>query len=76
MYLTDYLNLLFGFSEDSEMFWNEVLLVRASHYYQIDYNDFKEIDLKVNSLYYAFFDLTGIEEVEVIRYHSKCYGED
>jgi hypothetical protein len=32
-HLIDFLNLLFGESEESSAFWNDVLLVRASLYY-------------------------------------------
>lgn len=65
------MNLLFGNSEESEVFWNEILLVRASQYYQLDLNDFKEIDLKVNALYYSFLDLTQIQEIPVFKYHAQ-----
>lgn len=71
VHLVDFLNLLFGESQESTVFWNEVLLVRASQYYQLDINYFRDSEVKVNALYYAFLDLTGIKEVKVIHYHAK-----
>lgn len=71
VHLVDFMNLLFGDSEESTLFWNEVLCVRASLYYQLDLSYFREIDVKVNALYYAFLDLTGVREIKVLNYHAR-----
>jgi hypothetical protein len=71
VHLIDFMNMLFGESEESTIFWNEVLIIRASHYYQVAPGLFHDVDCKNNALYYAFMDLTAIKEVKVIRYQAK-----
>ena len=76
VHLVDFLNLLFGDSAESSVFWSEVLCSRASQYYLLDSNLFRETETKVNALYYAFLDLTGIKEVKVISYHARRQNKE
>jgi hypothetical protein len=48
------MNLIFGAGEETEEFWNSVLLPLASNYYTFSLNELFAYKPNLNALYFAF----------------------
>jgi hypothetical protein len=59
--VVDFLNLLFGNSEESNLFRQDVLFPRAQSHFKVNKEDLK-IDSNV-ALFYAFSERTGISRI-------------
>eukprot|EP00351_Strombidinopsis_sp_SopsisLIS2011_P002444 CAMPEP_0116871726 /NCGR_PEP_ID=MMETSP0463-20121206/2210_1 /TAXON_ID=181622 /ORGANISM="Strombidinopsis sp, Strain SopsisLIS2011" /LENGTH=73 /DNA_ID=CAMNT_0004510703 /DNA_START=718 /DNA_END=939 /DNA_ORIENTATION=+ len=63
--LTDFMNLVFGASEERDDFWNDILLRETSEYFNYPYEDLTKHEMKLNALYFAVIDVTGLKVIGV-----------
>lgn len=62
MWTHDFMNLVFGHSEEKNIFWHEVLLPEVVQYYQYySLEDLKKHDIRLNALYFALLELVGLK---------------
>ena len=59
-WVKDFLNLVFGASEETNDFWDKVLIPEVCGYYKIESDEIKHKDVIYNALYFAVMELTGI----------------
>ena len=63
-WLLDFMNLVFGSSEESRSFWDEVLLPEASVYYDFDLPQLLKFEPNLNALYYALVEHLNLRITE------------
>jgi hypothetical protein len=54
------LNLIFGASEETNDFWDKVLIPEVWSYYKIERSEIQHKDVIYNALYFAVMELTGL----------------
>jgi hypothetical protein len=52
--VVDYMNLVFGAGQETEDFWNTVLLPYASQYYNYPLDDLQRSAKHLNALFFSF----------------------
>ena len=65
--IIDYMNLVFGKGEETEEFWNSILIPYSAYYFQFPVKDLEEHYRKEylrNALYFSFIYLFGLEFVK------------
>lgn len=55
-WLLDFMNLVFGSSDDTRQFWDEVLLPEAAIHYQFDLQELYKFERSLNALYFALVE--------------------
>ena len=66
-WLIDFLNLVFGNSQDTQDFWDEVIYAEVSAYYNFEYKELKNHKRNLNALYFALVEQLGLEVTRVSR---------
>ena len=59
-WVKDFLNLIFGASEETNDFWDKVLIPEMCSYYKIERSEIQHKDVIYNALYFAVMELTGL----------------
>lgn len=52
-WIIDFLNLVFGHSDDTRNFWSQVLLPEVSVYYSYEMRELVKFERNLNALYFA-----------------------
>lgn len=62
----DFMNLVFGHSEEKELYWKQILLPEVAQYYMYyPIEDISKHEIRLNALYFALIDLIGLKCCEV-----------
>ena len=61
MSIVDYMNLVFGVGQETDDFWNTVLLPYASYYFNYPLDDLQRATRYLNALFFAFTAHFGIK---------------
>lgn len=66
-WIIDFMNLIFGSSEDRDNYWDEVVVYETSVYYQFPIADLKKHEIKnrLNALYFTLTELIGLKVTPV-----------
>lgn len=64
MAIIDYMNLVFGTGDETNDFWNTVLLQYASAYYNFSYDELQRAPRYLNALFFAFTKHFGLKIVK------------
>ena len=59
--IVDYLNLVFGVGQETEDFWNTILLPYASHYFSYPFDDLQRSPKFLNAIFFAFTEHFGLK---------------
>lgn len=59
--IVDYINLVFGAGEETDEFWNTVLLPYASQYFNFPFEELQKANRYLNALFFAFISQIGIK---------------
>ena len=63
-WIVDFLNILLGKSPETDEFWREHLLPRASQHFNFPISDLEQYKINANSLYFGFPNRACIYKVE------------
>ena len=73
MAIVDYMNLVFGSGDETNDFWNSVLLPYASQYYSYPLDDLMRATRYLNALFFSF---TGHFGIKVIKPTAASKGDN
>jgi len=59
-WIQDFLNLVFGGSEETDNFWDKILIPEVCSYYKVERSEISHKDIIYNALYFAVMELTGL----------------
>ena len=59
--IVDFINLVFGSGEETNDFWNNILLPYTSTYYNFSYDELQKSTKYLNALFFAFIYHYGIK---------------
>ncbi len=59
--IVDYLNLVFGAGQETEDFWNTILLPYASQYFSYPFDDLQRSPKFLNAIFFGFSEHFGIK---------------
>lgn len=58
----DFMNLIFGLSQEKKIFWEQILLNEVRDYYiYYPLEELAKHEIRLNALYFALIDLIGLE---------------
>jgi len=73
-WILDFMNLIFGASEEKEDFWKEVVLTETSTYYSYPLDNLKRHEIRLNALYFALIDLIGLKVTQIDPLNASKYA--
>ena len=68
------MNLVFGTSDDSKDFWEEVIIPETAEYYSYPEEEIKQQEIRLTALYFAFEYSIGLQIKEQEQKDQKILG--
>ena len=63
-WIFDFMNMVFGESEETSIFWEEVLFPELFYHYNFDLNELHKFERNLNALFYALCEQIGLKVTE------------
>jgi hypothetical protein len=71
MWIHDFMNLVFGQSEESTFFVEKIVQPEVSNYYNYPLYDLEKREIRLNALYFSLLELIGLKCINLEERRSK-----
>lgn len=71
MWIHDYMNLVFGQSDETTFFFEKIVRPEIANYYNYPLDDLEKREIRLNALYFSLLELVGLRCINLEERRAK-----